>query len=80
MEEEGDADGARCESREEDRHVNGDELDTEEEQDDVPYVEYDISISPSDNSLELLATQIDREDIIIPFYHHIIIISPYHIS
>tara|TARA_B100000965_G_scaffold114772_1_gene94706 strand:+ start:373 stop:1455 length:1083 start_codon:yes stop_codon:yes gene_type:complete len=48
--------------------VNGDELDTEEEQDDVPYVEYDISISPSDNSLELLATQIDREDIIIPFY------------
>ncbi len=48
--------------------INGDELNTEEEQDDVPYVEYDISISPSDNSLELLSSQIARDDIIIPFY------------
>ncbi len=44
------------------------ELDTETENDDVPYVEYDISVSPSDPSLELLANQIAREDIIIPFY------------
>lgn len=44
------------------------ELETEIENDDVPYVEYDISVSPSDPSLELLATQIVRKDIIIPFY------------
>lgn len=44
------------------------ELSVEEEHDDVPYVEYDISVSPSDPSLELLAQQIEREDIIIPFY------------
>lgn len=43
-------------------------LDTEEEQDDAPFVEFDISVSPSDPTLELLATQIEREDIIIPFY------------
>lgn len=44
------------------------ELDTAEETDDVPYVEFDISVSPSDPSLELLTQQIDRKDIIIPFY------------
>jgi uncharacterized protein with ParB-like and HNH nuclease domain len=44
------------------------ELETEVENDDVPYVEYDISVSPSDPSLELLANQITREDIVIPFY------------
>lgn len=44
------------------------ELNTEEENDEVPYVEYDISVSPSDPTLELLAQQIEREDIIIPFY------------
>jgi Protein of unknown function DUF262 len=45
-----------------------DGLKTVDETDDVPYVEYDISISPSDPSLELLAQQIDRGDVIIPFY------------
>lgn len=44
------------------------ELETETENDEVPYVEYDISVSPSDPSLELLATQIGRNDIIVPFY------------
>jgi uncharacterized protein with ParB-like and HNH nuclease domain len=44
------------------------ELDIEEEFDEIPYVEYDISVSPSDPSLELLSTQIGRGDIIIPFY------------
>ena len=39
-----------------------------EEVDDVPYVEYDISVSPSDPTLELLAQQIERGDVIIPFY------------
>lgn len=47
---------------------NTEELTTEDELDDVPYVEYDISVSPSDPSLELLAQQIERKDIIIPFY------------
>lgn len=44
------------------------DLDTEEEADEVPFVEFDISVSPSDPSLELLAQQIDRDDIVIPFY------------
>ena len=45
-----------------------DDLTTEEEIDEVPFVEFDISVSPSDPSLELLCQQIEREDIIIPFY------------
>ncbi len=44
------------------------ELSVEDENDDVPYVEFDISVSPSDPSLELLTQQIERGDIIIPFY------------
>lgn len=44
------------------------ELDVEDENDEVPFVEFDITVSPSDPSLELLVTQINREDIIIPFY------------
>ncbi|WP_218964713.1 DUF262 domain-containing protein [Nostoc linckia] len=45
-----------------------DELTTEEEIDEVPFVEFDISVSPSDPTLELLSQQIERGDIIIPFY------------
>lgn len=45
-----------------------DELETVEEQDEEPYVEFDISVAPSDPSLELLASQIMRGDIIVPFY------------
>jgi hypothetical protein len=45
-----------------------DELEVEEENDEVPYVEYDISVSPSDPSLELLSQKIERKDIIIPAY------------
>ncbi len=48
--------------------IETDELITEEEADDAPYVEFDISVSPSDPSLELLSQQIGRGDIIIPFY------------
>lgn len=44
------------------------ELQVAEETDDVPYVEYDISVSPSDPSLELIAQQLERGDMIIPFY------------
>jgi hypothetical protein len=43
-------------------------LQTLEERDDEPYVEFDIAVAPSDPSLELLASQIERGDIIIPFY------------
>lgn len=45
-----------------------DDLSIEEEIDEVPFVEYDIAVSPSDPTLELLAQQLGREDIIIPFY------------
>ena len=48
--------------------TEGDDFDTEEEIDEVPFVEFDISVSPSDPSLELLVQQIERGDIIIPFY------------
>ncbi|ANI85178.2 DUF262 domain-containing protein [Kosakonia oryzae] len=41
---------------------------TEEEIDDAPFVEFDISVSPADPTLELLVNQINRNDIIIPFY------------
>ena len=44
------------------------ELELEEEVDEVPFVEFDISVSPSDPTLELLAQQVARQDIIIPFY------------
>lgn len=44
------------------------ELKTEDEGDEAPHVEFDISISPSDPTLELLTQQIERGDIIIPFY------------
>ena len=44
------------------------DLHTEEEEDEVPFVEFDISVSPSDPTLELLVNQVNREDIIIPFY------------
>jgi uncharacterized protein with ParB-like and HNH nuclease domain len=45
-----------------------DELEVEIETDEVPYVEFDISVSPSDPSLELLVNQLSAKDIIIPFY------------
>ena len=45
-----------------------DEFATEDELDEQPFVDFDISVSPSDPSLELLSQQIDRGDIIIPFY------------
>lgn len=47
---------------------DADDLQTEDENDEAPFVEFDISVSPSDLTLELLANQIDRKDIIIPFY------------
>lgn len=49
-------------------NVDVDDFDTEEENDEVPFVEFDISVSPSDPTLELLAAQVARADIVIPFY------------
>ncbi|MDK3018437.1 DUF262 domain-containing protein [Pseudodonghicola flavimaris] len=43
-------------------------LEVVEENDDQPYVEFDISVAPSDPSLELLSSQIERGDIVVPFY------------
>ena len=45
-----------------------DVLNLEEENDDPAFVEFDLSVSPSDPTLELLSNQIRRGDIIIPFY------------
>jgi Protein of unknown function DUF262 len=44
------------------------ELELEEESDEEPYVEFDISATPSDSSLELLSQKINSGEIIIPFY------------
>lgn len=44
------------------------ELPTEAEQDDVPYVEFDISVSPSDPQLQTISQQLSDDDIIVPFY------------
>jgi uncharacterized protein with ParB-like and HNH nuclease domain len=46
----------------------GDNFDTEEEIDEAPFVEFDISVSPADPPLEMLSSQVVRGDIIIPFY------------
>lgn len=45
-----------------------DELATEEEADEAPFVEFDISVSPADPTLELLASKVQQKDIIVPFY------------
>lgn len=45
-----------------------DDFNTEAENDEVPFVEFDISVAPSDPTLELLANQVTRGDIIVPFY------------
>lgn len=48
--------------------IVAEDFDTEIEMDEVPFVEFDISVAPSDPTLELLASQVGRGDIIIPFY------------
>lgn len=50
-----------------DENEEGD-LQLEEEIDDEAYVEFDISTSPSDLSLELLSQKLVNGEIIIPFY------------
>lgn len=45
-----------------------DDLETVKELDDEPYVEFDISVSPSDPTLESLAQKIQNGDMIVPFY------------
>jgi len=48
--------------------MSDDELDIEAEVDEAPHVEFDISVSPSDPPLEMLANQVRNGDIIVPFY------------
>lgn len=43
-------------------------LETELEPDETPYVEFDLSVSPADPPLEMLANQVESGDLIIPFY------------
>lgn len=45
-----------------------DEIEIAEEEDETPYVEFDITVSPSDPQLSTLSRQIAEGDIIIPFY------------
>lgn len=45
-----------------------DDLEIAEESDEEPYVEFDISVSPSDPTLESLAQKIESGDMIVPFY------------
>lgn len=48
--------------------IQNTDMQIEEEDDEEPYVEFDISVSPSDPTLELLSQHIDSKDIIVPFY------------
>lgn len=44
------------------------DLETEDEADEIPFVEFDISVSPADPTLELLSNKVHQGDIIVPFY------------
>lgn len=48
--------------------VTDEELKTEDEGDETPFVEFDISVSPADPTLELLANKVQANEIIVPFY------------
>jgi Protein of unknown function DUF262 len=48
--------------------ANDEELKTEEESEEIPFVEFDISVTPADPTLELLANKVEQKDIIVPFY------------
>jgi len=48
--------------------IENDELATEEEIDETPFVEFDISVAPADPTLELLANKVQVGDIVVPFY------------
>jgi hypothetical protein len=45
-----------------------DELVVEDESDDTPFVEFDISVAPTDPTLELLANKVINGEIVVPFY------------
>ncbi|HCM8113325.1 TPA: DUF262 domain-containing protein [Klebsiella quasipneumoniae] len=44
------------------------DISVENEVDDEPFVEFDISVTPVDSSLSLLAEQLEKGDMLIPFY------------
>lgn len=45
-----------------------DQLVDEDFDDDIPDIHFDLSVTPSDPTLELLAMKLDSEDLIVPFY------------
>jgi uncharacterized protein with ParB-like and HNH nuclease domain len=47
---------------------NESELQLEDEIDEIPYVEFNISVSPADPTLEALADKLKNKDLIVPFY------------
>lgn len=47
---------------------NNELLIVEEEKDEVPFVEFDISVSPADPTLEGLARKYEKNELIVPFY------------
>lgn len=51
-------------------------LETDIEEDETPFVEYDISVNPADLSLELLSEKYKREEIIIPPYQRKFVWKP----
>lgn len=44
------------------------EIELEAENDEAPFVEFDISVAPADPTLEILAKKVEQQEIIIPFY------------
>jgi len=48
--------------------VENEAMEFEEEDDETPFVEFDISVSPADPTLELLASKVANGEIIVPFY------------
>lgn len=48
--------------------IDTDELIVEDEGDETPFVEFDISVAPSDPTLELLSNKVLSGDILVPFY------------
>ena len=47
---------------------NEGELQLEHEIDEIPHVEFNISVSPADPTLEALADKLKNKDLIVPFY------------
>jgi hypothetical protein len=49
-------------------YIQDEELKTEDENDEAPFVEFDIAVSPADPTLEVLSDKVQKTEIIVPFY------------